>query len=94
MSNQVHIQNPNLENVERHDFYHFMIDSKSTDLEDKFGDIKFVVMGGKIQRMQKIAQILYDVIKGKNTATREISDPIFDFYFQAFGFEFQPDLQI
>lgn len=64
MSNPVHIQNRNLENYDIHQFYHFMIDSRSTNLKEKFGDVKFVIMGGSEGRMKKFAQVLYDRTKG------------------------------
>jgi len=65
MSNAVYVENPNLDKNEIVYLYHFTIDSKTTNLEEKFGDTKFVIMGGKNERMKIIAKKLYDGLKGK-----------------------------
>ena len=41
-----------------------MIDSETTDLKAKFGDTKFVIMGGSEGRMSSFAKALYGKLKG------------------------------
>ena len=60
----VQVKNANLNKLTVDHFYHFMIDSETTDLKEKFGDTKFVVMGGSEGRMSKFALALYNKLKG------------------------------
>jgi len=59
----VQVKNANLNKLTVDHFYHFMIDSETTDLKEKFGDTKFVVMGGSEGRMSKFALALYNKLK-------------------------------
>ena len=61
----VQVQNPHLKNLKVDFLYHFMIDTESTNLVEKFGDTKFVVMGGSEGRMAKFAKALYNDLKGR-----------------------------
>ena len=60
----VQVQNPHLESLKVDYLYHLMIDSESTKLEEKFGDTKFVIMGGSEGRMAEFAAALYNDLKG------------------------------
>lgn len=59
----VQVQNPHLEKLKVDYLYHFMIDSESTNLKEKFGDTRFVIMGGSEGRMAKFAKALYENLK-------------------------------
>ena len=48
-----------------------MIDSETTDLKEKFGDTKFVIMGSSEGRMATFAKSLYKKIKGKTKCFTE-----------------------
>lgn len=65
MAGQVQVHNPHLAELKVDHFYHFMMDSESTNLQEKFGDTKFVIMGGSESRMSKFAAALYERLKGK-----------------------------
>ena len=61
----VNVANPHLAKLPVDYLYHLMIDNETMDLKEKFGDVKFVVMGGAVARMSSFAQTLYDKLKGK-----------------------------
>ena len=60
----VQVKNPHLERLKVDYLYHLRIDSESTNLQEKFGDTKFVIMGGSEGRMSKFATALYNDLKG------------------------------
>lgn len=61
------VQNPHLKKLTVDYLYHFDIDSASTNLKEKFGDVKYVVMGGPDERMTSFAMSLYRRLRGKNS---------------------------
>lgn len=75
---KVETQNPHLKKLTVDYLYHFDIDSASTNLKEKFGDVKYVVMGGPDERMTSFAMSLYrrlrDVIDiPANAATHDLA---------------------
>ena len=69
----VNVENPHLTKLPVDYLYHLNIDNETTNLKEKFGDVKFVVMGGAVARMSSFAQTLYDTLKGKLQRNKRFS---------------------
>uniref|UniRef100_A0A672HT42 Uridine phosphorylase n=1 Tax=Salarias fasciatus TaxID=181472 RepID=A0A672HT42_SALFA len=57
--NQVQVKNPNLETMEEDILYHLSLSTKTHNLPEMFGDIKFVCVGGSANRMKAFAQFIH-----------------------------------
>ncbi|XP_033843342.1 uridine phosphorylase 2 [Periophthalmus magnuspinnatus] len=55
----VHVKNPNLFTMEEDILYHFSLGTKTHNLPEMFGDIKFVCVGGSANRMKAFAQFIH-----------------------------------
>ncbi|KAK7939492.1 hypothetical protein WMY93_002818 [Mugilogobius chulae] len=55
----VHVKNPYLSTMEEDILYHFSLGTKTHDLPQMFGDIKFVCVGGSANRMKAFAQFIH-----------------------------------
>ncbi|XP_058791318.1 uridine phosphorylase 1-like isoform X1 [Phymastichus coffea] len=51
----VHLQNRNLQSLDQDILYHLSLGTRSHDLVEMFGDVKFVCMGGSAKRMEHFA---------------------------------------
>ncbi|CAL1582419.1 unnamed protein product [Knipowitschia caucasica] len=69
----VHVKNPNLFTMEEDILYHFSLGTKTHNLPEMFGDIKFVCVGGSANRMKSFAQFIH-----KELALPGNSDDILD----------------
>ncbi|XP_055903334.1 uridine phosphorylase 1 [Eupeodes corollae] len=58
----IHLPNQHLEKLDSDFLYHLGINSKTTNLEKYFGDVKFVCMGGTKTRMFELAKYLQKVL--------------------------------
>ncbi|CAM9289472.1 unnamed protein product, partial [Lampetra planeri] len=78
----VQVKNPYLDTMEEDILYHFSLSTKSHNLPEMFGDIKFVCVGGSANRMKAFAQFIHreltlpgnpadvrDILRGNRTAT-------------------------
>nr|CAB3267524.1 uridine phosphorylase 2 [Phallusia mammillata] len=73
MAEKFCLSNPNLTDEDH--LYHIAL-STSDNLPQRFGDVKYVCMGGKERRMQKFAELLYDTLgKPKNSELTEQPTP-------------------
>jgi len=54
----VHLMNPHIQDMEEDVLYHLSLGSGSHDLQQMFGDVKFVCMGGTPQRMKSFAEFM------------------------------------
>ena len=50
--------NPHIQDMEEDVLYHLALGSGSHDLQQMFGDVKFVCMGGTPQRMKSFAEYM------------------------------------
>ncbi|XP_067117179.1 uridine phosphorylase 2 isoform X1 [Osmerus mordax] len=57
---QVHVKNPHLDTMEEDILYHFSLGTKTHNLPEMFGDIKFVCVGGSANRMKAFAQFIHN----------------------------------
>jgi len=64
--------NPHLTDIECDNLYH--INLKNIDLQEKFGDVKFVCMGGTSKRMKKFAHYIKDLLNVDTHANLIIDD--------------------
>uniref|UniRef100_A0A8C6V1N0 Uridine phosphorylase 2 n=1 Tax=Neogobius melanostomus TaxID=47308 RepID=A0A8C6V1N0_9GOBI len=53
------VKNPNLFTMEEDILYHFSLGTKTHNLPEMFGDIKFVCVGGSANRMKAFAQFIH-----------------------------------
>ncbi|KAG9349235.1 hypothetical protein JZ751_027678, partial [Albula glossodonta] len=56
---EVHVKNPHLDSLEEDILYHFDLGTKTHNLPEMFGDIKFVCVGGSANRMRSFAQFMH-----------------------------------
>ncbi|KAM6986420.1 uridine phosphorylase 2 [Aplochiton taeniatus] len=56
---EVHVNNPHLDTMEEDILYHFSLGTKTHNLPEMFGDIKFVCVGGSANRMKSFAQFIH-----------------------------------
>lgn len=56
---EVHVKNPHLDLMEEDILYHFSLGTKTHNLPEMFGDIKFVCVGGSANRMKAFAQFIH-----------------------------------
>ncbi|XP_046903852.1 uridine phosphorylase 2 isoform X8 [Hypomesus transpacificus] len=56
---EVHVKNPHLDTMEEDILYHFSLGTKTHNLPEMFGDIKFVCVGGSANRMKAFAQFIH-----------------------------------
>ncbi|XP_004081772.1 uridine phosphorylase 2 [Oryzias latipes] len=56
---QVHVKNPYLDTMEEDILYHFSLSTKTHNLPEMFGDIKFVCVGGSANRMKAFAHFIH-----------------------------------
>uniref|UniRef100_A0A672HUA2 Uridine phosphorylase n=1 Tax=Salarias fasciatus TaxID=181472 RepID=A0A672HUA2_SALFA len=54
-----YVKNPNLETMEEDILYHLSLSTKTHNLPEMFGDIKFVCVGGSANRMKAFAQFIH-----------------------------------
>jgi len=54
----IRLMNPHIQNMEEDVLYHLALGSGSHDLQQMFGDVKFVCMGGTPQRMKSFAEYM------------------------------------
>ncbi|XP_054888422.1 uridine phosphorylase 2 [Poeciliopsis prolifica] len=60
---QVQVRNPYLDTMEEDILYHFSLSTKTHNLPEMFGDIKFVCVGGSANRMKAFAQFMHHELK-------------------------------
>ncbi|KAI3356183.1 hypothetical protein L3Q82_017442, partial [Scortum barcoo] len=60
---QVQVKNPYLDTMEEDILYHFSLSTKTHNLPEMFGDIKFVCVGGSANRMKAFAQFIHQELK-------------------------------
>lgn len=70
----VHIRNPHIAEMSQDILYHLALGSGSHDLQDMFGDVKFVCMGGTPKRMEGFAHYIMDEIGYKLPAGAALMD--------------------
>ncbi|XP_063070096.1 uridine phosphorylase 2 [Engraulis encrasicolus] len=70
---QVHVKNPHLDSMEEDILYHFNLGTKTHNLPEMFGDIKFVCVGGSANRMRAFAKFMHQEL-GLPGNTDEITD--------------------
>lgn len=68
------LRNPHIEQLESDVLYHLAIGSASHNLEEMFGDVKFVCMGGTPQRMKDFAYYVMKEIGHKLPAGTTLQD--------------------
>ncbi|XP_056145283.1 uridine phosphorylase 2 [Lampris incognitus] len=59
MKQHVQVKNPYLDAMEEDILYHFSLSTKTHNLPEMFGDIKFVCVGGSANRMKAFAQFIH-----------------------------------
>ncbi|XP_031633808.1 uridine phosphorylase 1-like [Contarinia nasturtii] len=70
----VKLRNPNIELMDQDILYHLSLGSRSHDLIEMFGDVKFVCMGGTPKRMETFAHFIMDEIGYKLPTGTQLSD--------------------
>lgn len=70
----VKLRNPNIELMDQDILYHLALGSGSHDLQEMFGDVKFVCMGGTPKRMENFAHFIMDEIGYKLPAGTQLQD--------------------
>lgn len=70
----VKLRNPHIQELDADVLYHLAIGSGSHDLQEMFGDIKFVCMGGTPQRMKEFAHYVMSEIGYKLPAGAQLQD--------------------
>lgn len=70
----VRLRNPNIELMDQDILYHLALGSGSHDLQEMFGDVKFVCMGGTPKRMENFAHFIMDEIGYKLPAGTQLQD--------------------
>ncbi|XP_056320900.1 uridine phosphorylase 2 isoform X2 [Danio aesculapii] len=64
-----YVNNPHLDGMEEDILYHFSLSTKTHDLPQMFGDIKFVCVGGSPNRMRTFAKYIHEQLEmPSNTA--------------------------
>ncbi|KAJ8255769.1 hypothetical protein COCON_G00196330 [Conger conger] len=71
---EVHVKNPHLDSMEEDILYHLDLGTKTHNLPEMFGDIKFVCVGGSANRMKSFAQFIHQELglPGDNDDIRDI----------------------
>ncbi|XP_031413969.1 uridine phosphorylase 2-like [Clupea harengus] len=70
---QLHVKNPHLDSMEEDILYHFSLGTKTHNLPEMFGDVKFVCVGGSGNRMRAFAKFMHQEL-GLPGNTDEITD--------------------
>ncbi|CAD7084498.1 unnamed protein product [Hermetia illucens] len=70
----VKLRNPNIELMDQDILYHLALGSESHDLQEMFGDVKFVCMGGTPKRMENFAHFIMNEIGYKLPAGTQLQD--------------------
>jgi uridine phosphorylase len=70
----VQLKNPNIELMDQDILYHLSLGSGSHDLQEMFGDVKFVCMGGTPNRMFEFANFIMDEIGYKLPTGTQLQD--------------------
>ncbi|XP_055380928.1 uridine phosphorylase 1-like isoform X2 [Condylostylus longicornis] len=70
----VKLRNPNIELMDQDILYHIALGSGSHDLQEMFGDVKFVCMGGTPKRMENFAEFIMNEIGYKLPAGTQLQD--------------------
>ncbi|XP_056611139.1 uridine phosphorylase 2 [Triplophysa dalaica] len=60
---QEYVKNPHLDSMEEDILYHFNLSTKTHNLPQMFGDVKFVCVGGSPNRMKSFAQFIHEQLK-------------------------------
>ncbi|NP_956438.1 uridine phosphorylase 2 [Danio rerio] len=64
-----YVNNPHLDGMEEDILYHFSLSTKTHDLPQMFGDVKFVCVGGSPNRMRTFAEYIHEQLEmPSNTA--------------------------
>lgn len=71
---EVRLGNPHVKYLEEDVLYHLSLDNISHDLQQMFGDIKFVCMGGPQKRMESFAQFIMKEIGYELPVGTELKD--------------------
>ncbi|EDW45168.1 uridine phosphorylase 1 isoform X2 [Drosophila sechellia] len=70
----VKLRNSNIELMDQDILYHLALGSESHDLQEMFGDVKFVCMGGTPKRMENFAHFIMNEIGYKLPAGTQLQD--------------------
>lgn len=70
----VKLRNQNIELMDQDILYHLALGSESHDLQEMFGDVKFVCMGGTPKRMENFAHFIMNEIGYKLPAGTQLQD--------------------
>ncbi|XP_017470386.1 PREDICTED: uridine phosphorylase 1 isoform X2 [Rhagoletis zephyria] len=70
----VKLRNSNIELMDQDILYHLALGSESHDLQEMFGDVKFVCMGGTPKRMENFAHFIMSEIGYKLPAGTKLED--------------------
>ncbi|XP_058974799.1 uridine phosphorylase 1 [Musca domestica] len=70
----IKLRNRNIERMDQDFLYHLALGSGSHDLEEMFGDVKFVCMGGTPNRMENFAHFIMNEIGYKLPAGTMLQD--------------------
>ncbi|XP_059621981.1 uridine phosphorylase 1 isoform X1 [Phlebotomus argentipes] len=70
----VRLRNPNIELMDQDILYHLALGSGSHDLQEMFGDVKFVCMGGTPKRMENFAHYIMGEIGYKLPPGTQLQD--------------------
>uniref|UniRef100_A0A667ZPD9 Uridine phosphorylase n=1 Tax=Myripristis murdjan TaxID=586833 RepID=A0A667ZPD9_9TELE len=75
-ANHVQVKNPHLDTMEEDILYHFSLGTKTHNLPEMFGDIKFVCVGGSANRMRAFAQFIHQELQlpGNSEEIRDICE--------------------
>lgn len=71
---QIELKNTNIDKLDGDVLYHLALGSQSHDLEEMFGDIKFVCMGGTPNRMKEFAHFIKKEINYKLPSGVDLRD--------------------
>ncbi|XP_039948547.1 uridine phosphorylase 1-like [Bactrocera tryoni] len=68
------IRNPHIARMDEDFLYHLGLGTKTHNLPEMFGDVKFVIVGGTPKRMENLAKYLLNEIKHKLPVGTQLSD--------------------
>ncbi|KAI7809094.1 putative uridine phosphorylase 2, partial [Triplophysa rosa] len=73
---QEYVKNPHLDGMEEDILYHFNLSTKTHNLPQMFGDVKFVCVGGSSNRMRSFAHFILEQLKlpGNISDVRDICE--------------------
>ncbi|TRY87157.1 hypothetical protein DNTS_024225 [Danionella cerebrum] len=63
MSQEEYVKNPHLDTMNEDILYHFSLSTKTHDLPQMFGDVKFVCVGGSANRMRIFAEFIHEQLE-------------------------------